>query len=120
MPCLFDLGILSQGSLDVLNVSQLDNISGYIAAVDSANITAQNVNNNKGQINSQANLILQQQAAGGGIDNLAGQIQAQKNVNLNADTINNAGTGSHIVAGEKLTATANKVINSQRLCCTKI
>lgn len=106
-------GILSQGSLDIANVSQLDNIGGYIASVGSTQIAAQNLNNNQGQINSQADLNIQQQASGGRIDNLAGQIQAQKNVNLNADTINNAGTGSHIVAGEKLTATANKVINSQ-------
>ena len=113
-------GILSQGSLEIGNVSQLDNISGYIAAVGSANITAQNLNNNKGQINSQADLTLQQQAAGGGIDNLAGQIQAQQNVTLNADSINNSGTGSHIVAGETLSITANKVINAQTKDATVI
>ncbi|QTD65189.1 HNH endonuclease [Acinetobacter towneri] len=106
-------GILSQGSLEIANVAQLDNISGYIAAVGSAHITAQNTNNNKGQINSQADLHIQQQASGGRIDNVAGQIQAQQNVNLNADTINNTGVGSHIVAGEKLTATAHQVINAQ-------
>ncbi|MCT9978146.1 filamentous hemagglutinin, partial [Acinetobacter sp. I-MWF] len=77
------------------------------------NITAQNINNNSGQINSQADLTLQQQTAGGGIDNLAGQIQAQQNVSLNSDTVNNSGAGSHIVAGEKLTANASKVINAQ-------
>ena len=113
-------GILSQGSLEIANVSQLDNISGYIAAVGSANITAQNLNNNKGQINSQADLTLQQQAAGGGIDNSAGQIQAQQNVTLNADTINNSGTGSHIVAGEALSIIANKVINAQTKDATVI
>ncbi|MGN0935652.1 two-partner secretion domain-containing protein [Acinetobacter amyesii] len=106
-------GILSQGSLEIANVSQLDNISGYIAAVGSANIATQNLNNNKGQINSQTDLSIQQQSSGGRIDNVAGQIQAQQNVNLNADTINNTGVGSHIIAGEKLTATANNVINSQ-------
>ena len=106
-------GILSQGSLDIANVSQLENSSGYIAAIGSANITAQNINNNSGQINSQADLTLQQQAAGGGIDNVAGQIQAQQNVSLTSDTINNSGVGSHIVAGEKLTANASKVINAQ-------
>ncbi|BAP36441.1 hypothetical protein AS4_15010 [Acinetobacter guillouiae] len=106
-------GILSQGSLDLLNVSQLENTSGYIATIGSANITAQNINNNSGQINSQADLTLQQQTAGGRIDNLAGKIQAQKNVSLNSDTINNSGVGSHIVAGEKLTAQAMKVINTQ-------
>ncbi|MCT9978147.1 hemagglutinin repeat-containing protein, partial [Acinetobacter sp. I-MWF] len=56
---------------------------------------------------------MQQQTAGGGIDNLAGQIQAQQNVSLTSDTINNSGVGSHIVAGEKLTANASKVINAQ-------
>ena len=106
-------GILSQGSLEIANISQLDNISGYIAAVGSTNITAQNLNNNKGQINSQADLSIQQQASGGRIDNLAGQIQAQKNLNLNTDTINNSGVGSHLVAGEKLTANATQLINSQ-------
>ncbi|RZG78532.1 filamentous hemagglutinin N-terminal domain-containing protein [Acinetobacter sp. WCHAc060033] len=106
-------GILSQGSLEIANVSQLDNISGYIAAVGSTNITAQNLNNNKGQINSQADLSIQQQALGGRIDNLAGQIQAQKNLNLNTDTINNSGVGSHLVAGEKLTANTTQLINSQ-------
>lgn len=106
-------GILSQGSLDIANVSQLENTSGYIAAIGSANITAQNINNNSGQINSQADITLQQQTAGGRIDNVAGKIQAQKNVSLNSDTINNSGMGSHIVAGEKLTAQARKVINTQ-------
>lgn len=106
-------GILSLGSLDLLNVSQLENTNGYIAAIGSANITAQNINNNSGQINSQADLTLQQQTAGGRIDNVAGKIQAQKNVSLNSDTINNSGMGSHIVAGEKLTAQARKVINTQ-------
>lgn len=106
-------GILSQGSLDILNVSQLENISGYIAAVGSAHITAQNLNNNTGQINSQADLTINQQSSGGRIDNVAGQIQAQQNVNLKADTLNNRGVGSHIVAGEKLSITANKVDNSQ-------
>ncbi|AYO55247.1 hemagglutinin repeat-containing protein [Acinetobacter wuhouensis] len=106
-------GILSQGSLEIANVSQLDNISGYIAAVGSTNITAQNLNNNKGQINSQADLSIQQQASGGRIDNLAGQIQAQHNLNLNTDTINNSGVGSHLVAGEKLTANTTQLINSQ-------
>lgn len=113
-------GILSQGSLEIANVSQLDNISGYIAAIGSATITAQNVNNNKGQINSQADLSIQQQASGGRIDNLAGQIQAQQNVTLNADSINNSGTGSHIVAGETLSITANKVINAQTKDATVI
>ncbi|WP_353620006.1 hemagglutinin repeat-containing protein [Acinetobacter sp. 256-1] len=106
-------GILSQGSLDIANVSQLDNVSGYIAAMDTTNITAQKLNNNKGQINSQTDLNIQQQSSGGRIDNVAGQIQAQQNVNLNANTINNTGMGSHIIAGEKLTATANQVLNSQ-------
>lgn len=106
-------GILSQGSLDIANVSQLENSSGYIAAIGLANITAQNINNNSGQINSQADLTLQQQTAGGGIDNNAGQIQAQQNVSLNSDTINNSGVGSHIVAGEKLNATAKQFINTQ-------
>ncbi|WP_174492312.1 hemagglutinin repeat-containing protein [Acinetobacter sp. Marseille-Q1623] len=106
-------GILSQGSLDIANVSQLDNVSGYIAAIGTTNITAQNLNNNNGQINSQTDLNIQQQSSGGRIDNVAGQIQAQQNVNLNANTINNTGMGSHIIAGEKLTATANQVLNSQ-------
>lgn len=106
-------GILSQGSLDIANVSQLDNVSGYIAAIGTTNITAQNLNNNNGQINSQTDLNIQQQSSGGRIDNVAGQIQAQQNVNLNADTINNTGVGSHVIAGEKLTATANQVLNSQ-------
>ncbi|MEF9956818.1 MAG: hemagglutinin repeat-containing protein [Acinetobacter sp.] len=106
-------GILSQGSLEIANVSQLDNISGYIAAVGSANITAQNTNNNKGKINSQADLTINQQSSGGRIDNLAGQIQAQKNVNLNVDTLNNSGVGSHIVAGEKLTANTQTLLNAQ-------
>ncbi len=106
-------GILSQGSLEIANVSQLDNISGYIAAVGSTNITAQNLNNNKGQINSQADLNIQQLTTGGRIDNVAGQIQAQHNVNLKADTINNSGVGSHLVAGEKLTTNTTQLINSQ-------
>ncbi|MGE8654479.1 MAG: hemagglutinin repeat-containing protein [Acinetobacter gandensis] len=113
-------GILSHGSLVMTNVSQLDNISGYIAAVGSADITAQNTNNSNGQINSQADLTINQQNSGGRIDNLAGQIQAQHNVNLHADTINNSGIGSHIVAGEKLTATANQVINVQTKDATVI
>ncbi|MGE8572673.1 MAG: hemagglutinin repeat-containing protein [Acinetobacter amyesii] len=113
-------GILSHGSLVMTNVSQLDNISGYIAAVGSADITAQNTNNSNGQINSQADLTINQQNSGGRIDNLAGQIQAQHNVNLHADTINNSGIGSHIVAGEKLTATANQVINVQTKDATAI
>ncbi|MCV2442582.1 two-partner secretion domain-containing protein [Acinetobacter bereziniae] len=106
-------GILSQGSLDLLNITQLENTRGYIAAIGSANIAAQNINNNSGQINSQADLNIHQQTSGGRIDNLAGQIQAQQNVSLNSDTINNSGVGSHIVAGEKLTATANQFINAQ-------
>ncbi|MCX5468914.1 hemagglutinin repeat-containing protein [Acinetobacter nematophilus] len=106
-------GILSQGSLDLLNITQLENTSGYIAAIGSGNITAQNINNNSGQINSQADLNIHQKTIGGRIDNLAGQIQAQQNVSLNSDTINNSGVGSHIVAGEKLTATANQFINAQ-------
>ena len=113
-------GILSQGSLEIANASQLDNISGYIASVGSATITAQNLNNNKGQINSQTDLSIQQQASDGRIDNLAGQIQAQQNVTLNADSINNSGTGSHIVAGEILSITANKVINAQTKDATVI
>ena len=45
-------GILSQGRLVIANVSQLDNISGYIAAVGSANITTQHTNNNRdGSVN---------------------------------------------------------------------
>lgn len=106
-------GILSQGSLDLLNITQLENTRGYIAAIGSANIAAQNINNNSGQINSQADLNIHLQTSGGRIDNLAGQIQAQQNVSLNSDTINNSGVGSHIVAGEKLTATANQFINAQ-------
>lgn len=106
-------GILSQGSLNLLNITQLENTRGYIAAIGSANIAAQNINNNSGQINSQADLNIHQQTSGGRIDNLAGQIQAQQNVSLNSDTINNSGVGSHIVAGEKLTATANQFINAQ-------
>ncbi|WP_436897341.1 hemagglutinin repeat-containing protein [Acinetobacter gyllenbergii] len=106
-------GILSQGSLDLLNISELENSNGYIATIGSANLIAQKINNNSGQINSQADLTIQQQLAGGRIDNAAGQIQAQKNVSLNADTINNAGTASHIVAGERLIANANKLINAQ-------
>jgi filamentous hemagglutinin len=106
-------GILSQGSLDLAHVSQLDNSKGYMASAGSALISAQNLNNNAGQISSQTDLNIQQQTAGGRIDNTAGQIQAQQNVHLNADTINNSGAGSHIVAGEKLTASANQVLNSQ-------
>ncbi|BCX73166.1 hemagglutinin repeat-containing protein [Acinetobacter sp. Tol 5] len=106
-------GILSQGSLNLLNITQLENTRGYIAAIGSANIAAQNINNNSGQINSQADLNIHQQTSGGRIDNLAGQIQAQQNVSLNSDTINNSGVGSHIVAGAKLTATANQFINAQ-------
>lgn len=106
-------GILSQGSLEIANVSQLDNISGYIAAVGSANITAQNANNNQGKINSQSDLTISQKSSGGRIDNLAGQIQAQKNVNLNVDTLNNSGVASHIVAGENLTANTQTLLNAQ-------
>ncbi|HFX6175415.1 TPA: hemagglutinin repeat-containing protein [Acinetobacter baumannii] len=106
-------GILSQGSLDIANVSELENSNGYIAVIGSANITAQNINNNSGQINSQADLTIQQQLAGGRIDNVAGQIQAQQNLNLNTDTIYNSGVGSHLVAGEKLTANTTQLINSQ-------
>lgn len=106
-------GILSQGSLDLAHVSQLDNSKGYMASAGSAQINAQNLNNNAGQISSQTDLNIQQQTAGGRIDNTAGQIQAQQNVHLNADTINNSGAGSHIAAGEKLTASANQVLNSQ-------
>ena len=106
-------GILSQGSLDLAHVSQLDNSKGYMASAGSAQINAQNLNNNAGQISSQTDLNIQQQTAGGRIDNTAGQIQAQQNVHLNADTINNSGAGSHIAAGEKLTASANQVLNAQ-------
>jgi len=106
-------GILSQGSLDLAHVSQLDNSKGYMASAGSAQISAQNLNNNAGQISSQTDLNIQQQTAGGRIDNTAGQIQAQQNVHLNADTINNSGAGSHIAAGEKLTASANQVLNAQ-------
>lgn len=106
-------GILSQGSLDLTHVSQLDNLNGYIASAGSTQISTQNLNNNAGQISSQTDLNIQQQTAGGRIDNTAGQIQAQQNVHLNADTINNSGAGSHIAAGEKLTASANQVLNAQ-------
>lgn len=106
-------GILSHGRLVIANVSQLDNISGYIAAVGSANITTQHTNNNQGKINSQSNLTISQQSSGGRIDNLAGQIQAQKNVNLNVDTLNNSGVASHIVAGEKLTVNTQTLLNAQ-------
>lgn len=106
-------GILSQGSLEVAHVSQLDNLNGYIASAGSTQISTQNLNNNAGQISSQTDLNIQQQTTGGRIDNIAGQIQAQQNVHLDADNINNSGTGSHIVAGEKITATANQVLNGQ-------
>ncbi|MCX4168121.1 hypothetical protein ORY94_09320, partial [Enterococcus casseliflavus] len=39
--------------------------------------------------------------------------QAQQKVSLNSDTSNTSGVRRHIVAGEKLTATANQVINAQ-------
>lgn len=106
-------GILSQGSLKIANVSQLENISGYIAAVGSTNITAQHLNNNKGHINSQADLSIQQLVSGGRIDNLAGQIQAQQNVILHSDQVNNSGVASHIVAGEKLTVNTQTLFNAQ-------
>jgi len=113
-------GILSQGNLEVAHVSQLDNLNGYIASAGSTQISTQNLNNNAGQISSQTDLNIQQQTTGGRIDNTAGQIQAQQNVHLDADTINNSGTGSHIVAGEKLTATANQVLNAQTKDATVI
>lgn len=106
-------GILSKDSLNIKNVSQLDNLNGYIATVGSAHIEMFNLNNSDGEINSQADLNIRQLSAGGRINNTTGQIQALKNVNLNADTIDNMGANSHIVAAEKLTITANKVINSQ-------
>ena len=113
-------GILSQGILDLAHVSQLDNSKGYMASVGSAQISVQNLNNKAGQISSQTDLNIQQQTAGGRIDNTAGQIQAQQNVHLNADTINNSGAGSHIAAGEKLTAAANQVLNAQTKDATVI
>ena len=105
-------GILSQGSID-LNVSTLENQKGYIASMDTQQITAQNIGNQAGQIISQTDLNIQQQQNGGAIQNNAGTIQAQKNLNLSVDHIDNSGVGSQITAGEKLTIHANDVINSQ-------
>ncbi|WP_228270355.1 hemagglutinin repeat-containing protein [Acinetobacter colistiniresistens] len=105
-------GILSQGSID-LNVSTLENQKGYIASMDTQQITAQNIGNQAGQIISQTDLNIQQQQNGGAILNNAGTIQAQKNLNLSVDQVDNSGVGSQITAGEKLTIHANDVINSQ-------
>ena len=107
-------GILSQGKLNLTHVQQLLNDNGILASADDVEISAQQLSNQKGQINSQGNLMIAQQQSGGLLNN-QGQIQALKNIQIHTDQLNNSGQGSHIVAGEDLSIQAQVIDNRQNL-----
>ncbi|WP_151803139.1 two-partner secretion domain-containing protein [Acinetobacter guillouiae] len=107
-------GILSQGKLNLTHVQQLLNDNGILASADDVEISAQQLSNQKGQINSQGNLTIAQQQSGGVLNN-QGQIQALKNIQIHTDQLNNSGQGSHIVAAEDLSIQAKVIDNRQNL-----
>ncbi|MFW1850729.1 hemagglutinin repeat-containing protein [Acinetobacter guillouiae] len=107
-------GILSQGKLNLTHVQQLLNDNGILASADDVEISAQQLSNQKGQINSQGNLTIAQQQSGGVLNN-QGQIQALKNIQIHTDQLNNSGQGSHIVAAEDLSIQAQVIDNRQNL-----
>lgn len=103
-------GILSQGTLTIKNVAQLDNSQGYISAADDTQISAQQLRNQAGEISSQKDLEISQRQAQGVLDNNLGKILAEKNLSLNVDQITNQGQ-SLISSGETLKINSTQLDN---------
>lgn len=103
-------GIFSQGTLNIQNVTQLDNSQGYISAADQTKISAQLLRNQAGEISSQKDLEIAQVQAQGVLDNNLGKILAEKNLSLNVDQITNQGK-SLISSGEILQINSTQLDN---------
>ncbi|MEN5171141.1 hemagglutinin repeat-containing protein [Acinetobacter higginsii] len=103
-------GILSQGTLQLNNIQQLQNQRGLIASAGKTTIQAQQLENQSGQVSSQTDLLIEQKDPAGVLNN-QGQIQALKNVQIKVDQLNNSGRASHIVAGDQLAIQAQHIDN---------
>ena len=103
-------GILSQGTLQLNNIQQLQNQRGLIASAGKTTIQAQQLENQSGQVSSQTDLLIEQKNSAGVLNN-QGLIQALKNVQIKVDQLNNSGSASHIVAGDQLAIQAQHIDN---------
>ena len=106
-------GLIAQNALSIQNVKQLNSQQGFIGANGAVEISAQQLQNQKGQISSAADVTAD---VAGEVNNQEGQITAQGNISLRAAAVDNSAVssaGSQIIAGKDLQINAEQLLNSQ-------
>lgn len=106
-------GLIAQQALSIQNVKQLNSQQGFIGANGAVEISAQQLQNQKGQISSASDLTAD---VAGEVNNQEGQITAQGNIILRAAVVDNSAVsaaGSQIIAGKDLQINADQLLNSQ-------